>query len=331
MGISSRTAILCLAVAACLAFAHTATAVALGSGPELQSADGETCFFFIPQTSGDVDVAYVFDTKLNRLLVCPSGEDSPSVHSPEGSDPVEWIVLPGEVRAYASPSFGSSRPDVVLRYPREVTTRSRLERESGVEWISFDLGGNRLFLPAVLAVMKVEYPPGTGDLPIGHERVSRDVPLPLEYRPSDLVQVDGRWNFHGADYPKYLRREAARAVEGMLSRAEREGISIRIFSAFRSSERQRYLYLRQIEKSGLDQKTVAKPGHSEHQLGTAVDLCGLDPKSVASATFDRTREGKWLGSNARAHGFLMSYTVENSAVSGYLPEPWHYRYVGTRR
>ena len=36
---------------------------------------------------------------------------------------------------------------------------------------------------------------------------------------------------------------------------------------------------------------------------------------------------EWLKEYASQFGFRQSYTLENSEETGYLPEPWHYRYV----
>jgi LAS superfamily LD-carboxypeptidase LdcB len=73
------------------------------------------------------------------------------------------------------------------------------------------------------------------------------------------------------------------------------------------------------------------PGYSEHQLGTTVNLCGLDLKTVLNPDFDRTREGRWLRKNAPRFGFYQSYTRENQHLTGYVPEPWHYRFYWDRR
>ena len=151
-------------------------------------------------------------------------------------------------------------------------------------------------------------------------------PIPLDYKPEDLVKLDQQWNFHTEDYPKYLRSAAEDALVSMLRKAKIEGIHLRVFSAFRSSERQKSLYENAVERYGPDQKWVARPGYSEHQLGTAVDLCGLDPDSVASPEFGHSREGKWLKENAEQFGFSQSYTEENAETTGYRPEPWHYRF-----
>ena len=76
-------------------------------------------------------------------------------------------------------------------------------------------------------------------------------------------------------------------------------------------------------------KSVAKPGYSEHQLGTTVDLSGSSINfASASINFDNTPEDLWLRENAHLYGFIMSFPYGKDETTGYKYEPWHYRYVG---
>jgi D-alanyl-D-alanine carboxypeptidase len=70
----------------------------------------------------------------------------------------------------------------------------------------------------------------------------------------------------------------------------------------------------------------ARAGHSEHHLGTAIDLVG-----VAGTTegFAGTPEAEWVTENAWKYGFIVRYTDENQDVTGYTPEPWHITWIGT--
>ena len=69
----------------------------------------------------------------------------------------------------------------------------------------------------------------------------------------------------------------------------------------------------------------ARPGHSEHQTGRAIDLSG----SFGSLNdFIRTPEGPWVNDNCYKYGFILRYTAEKQDKTGIIPEPWHYRYVG---
>ena len=76
----------------------------------------------------------------------------------------------------------------------------------------------------------------------------------------------------------------------------------------------------------------ARAGHSEHQLGTALDF--RSHGGAAPWTYwdwGKTRAGAWLRTNAWQFGFVMSYPKGESAVTCYAYEPWHYRYVGRAR
>jgi len=248
----------------------------------------------------------------------------------------EWVVLPELAHPHVAPSLRSTTATLSLHYPQVVSNVSAAQpaavpgqpKETSA-WIGFVQEGKQVFLPAALAVQKTSLPPtGPSDLKIGQEVVDITTPLPLDYKPHDLVKLAQKWNNDGADMPKQMRTEAAQATERMLAAAEQAGIRIRVASAFRSADKQRDLYLKKIRRSGLEQNLVAKPGHSEHQLGTVVDVCGANRKAVLVAEFGQTPEGRWLHENAKRFGFRQSYTVENAAQTGYAPEPWHFRYLG---
>jgi len=110
-------------------------------------------------------------------------------------------------------------------------------------------------------------------------------------------------------------RVAAIAVEPLqelLDAARAAGFRLRISSAFRSYKEQARLF-RTIKERGR----AARPGHSEHQLGTTIDLRLPSTKAIV-----------WLAEHAFAHGFALSYPPGQQRVTGYRPEPWHVRYVG---
>jgi zinc D-Ala-D-Ala carboxypeptidase len=105
----------------------------------------------------------------------------------------------------------------------------------------------------------------------------------------------------------------------MLRRAREDGVEITLVSGYRSYDQQgalfRHLAAAEGEESAL--LTAARAGHSEHQLGTTVDLQG---------------GAGWLKDNAWRFGFAMSYPPGRSPQwSCYRAEPWHYRYFGRRR
>lgn len=116
------------------------------------------------------------------------------------------------------------------------------------------------------------------------------------------------------------------ALDRLYEAALADGVHLRVTSAYRSWERQRELYERARERHGDDQQWVAAPGTSEHQLGTTVDFCDAAMEQVTEPGFAQTAEGLWLSENARRFGFVRSYTDENRELTGYRPEPWHYRF-----
>lgn len=105
----------------------------------------------------------------------------------------------------------------------------------------------------------------------------------------------------------------------MLDAAAANGASVTIISSFRSFAAQEIVFgdLAAAEGDANASDFAARPGHSEHQLGTAVDLGG-------------SRD--WLAANSWRYGFVMSYPAERSpAWTCYASEPWHYRYFGRDR
>lgn len=110
-------------------------------------------------------------------------------------------------------------------------------------------------------------------------------------------------------------------LESMLAAAKKDNIGMWISSGYRSYRAQSFLYSSAQRQLGENQYFVAPPGHSEHQLGLAVDF------SPVEQYFSQSKKYKWLTENAHKYGFINSYHKENS-MSGYTKEPWHWRYVG---
>ena len=117
----------------------------------------------------------------------------------------------------------------------------------------------------------------------------------------------------------------------LLASGGRRGHSLKIASAFRSYGYQAAVHASTVAARGraAADRVSARPGHSEHQTGLAVDLVvPTEPACHFDACFARTPAGRWLAGNAWRHGFLVRYQPSTSSVTGYSPEPWHLRYVG---
>ena len=126
-------------------------------------------------------------------------------------------------------------------------------------------------------------------------------------------------------YGNGLTSTAKTAFNKMKAAAAEDGITLKIVSGFRSYEYQTEVYNRNVNKEGKAKADThsARPGHSEHQAGLAMDINSLKQE------FDQTAEFAWLQANAYKYGFIMRYPQGKTSSTGYIYEPWHYRYVGT--
>lgn len=140
----------------------------------------------------------------------------------------------------------------------------------------------------------------------------------------------------------YLRKEALDSFKRMREAAAEEGIDLRIISAFRSFNYQKWIWDSKFDgrrKSGgknmlntyPDPKNrvdailnySAMPGTSRHHWGTDIDI-----NSVNTSYF-LTGKGKevynWLRENAEEFGYCQVYTADRE--DGYNEEHWHWSYL----
>lgn len=161
--------------------------------------------------------------------------------------------------------------------------------------------------------------------------VNKQHPMqPVTYVPNDLrypkvtLRVPGQTEMQ-------MRDVAATALEKMFAGASQAGYKLEISTAYRGYTYQKTLYDGYVASSGqaaADQES-ARPGYSEHQTGLAVDIRAQSNKCGLEACFGTMPEGEWLAANAYKYGFILRYTADKVAVTGYEYEPWHFRYVGT--
>jgi len=152
--------------------------------------------------------------------------------------------------------------------------------------------------------------------------------LPSDYIPDDLVPLSSyTLSLNRNDLS--LRARIMPDVLAMNEAARQDGISLVFSSCYRSYEYQQGLYERNVRELGKEQadRESAKPGTSQHQLGTTVDF-----GSITDA-FGSTPAGKWLYKHAWEYGFSLSYPEGYEDITGYRHEIWHYRHItrlGTR-
>ncbi|KMJ59622.1 peptidase M15 [Bacillus sp. LL01] len=160
--------------------------------------------------------------------------------------------------------------------------------------------------------------------------VNKNQSLPADYVPKDLTIPDVPFSFEGDFDKKYLREEAARALEELFATAEKENVELFAVSGYRSYETQYGIYNSYLKKWGEEKTNAvsAIPGHSEHQTGLAMDISSRSAALDLTEEFGETAEGKWVKEHASAHGFIIRYPEEGEVITGYQYEPWHLRYVG---
>lgn len=109
--------------------------------------------------------------------------------------------------------------------------------------------------------------------------------------------------------------------------ALKDGAKLNIVSGFRSYEYQEKIYNIYVKEFGEEKTNTfsAKPGHSEHQTGLAIDICEDSDKFIGS------KEDEWLQQNAHKFGFIVRYPKGKEDITVYKYEPWHLRYVGRKR
>lgn len=138
---------------------------------------------------------------------------------------------------------------------------------------------------------------------------------------------------------KLLESQACRQCRALIEAARRDGVEIKILSAYRSCDYQQALWQKSISQlvgEGMDYaaavkevgKTLAKAGHSEHNCGLAVDFSTPQADDTED-DFYASAQGKWLCKNAYRYGFILRYPRMKEHLTGFSYEPWHYRYVGS--
>lgn len=144
--------------------------------------------------------------------------------------------------------------------------------------------------------------------------------LPDNYEIDDLVTLDKEYSSRG----EKIREIAYKDLKAMFDKAREDGINLNVISGYRTSEKQNTLFNNSVKKNGIEHALMysAKMGHSEHQLGLAIDI------NTAEVSFKDTDEYKWLKNNSYKYGFIERYKENKENITGFAYEPWHYRYIG---
>lgn len=142
--------------------------------------------------------------------------------------------------------------------------------------------------------------------------------LPDDYVPSDLTPLSINTSYK-------LRAKAAESYEKLQSAALLDNVVFYPFSAYRSKEYQNGLYTRYVGRDGKAAADTysARPRHSEHELGLAVDI-----RSNGLSDNLTDHDYEWMLNNSYKYGFIVRYAKGTTPITGYIEEPWHLRYLG---
>ena len=197
-------------------------------------------------------------------------------------------------------------------------------------------GGNEVQNSAV-----VEY--GSSDAPVGSYASTHGAspnapspddynygPAPMQYDWAGIKYIDGvlianKTYSLPSDFNPGLDDTCYAQFEKLCSGASAEGLDIYLSSGFRSYEYQDEIYNNYVAYDGQENadRYSARPGHSEHQSGLAIDV------NIIDDSFAGTPEANWLEAHCHEYGFILRYPKGKEDITGYKYESWHIRYVGT--
>ncbi len=142
------------------------------------------------------------------------------------------------------------------------------------------------------------------------------------------------------DRKVYMDSRAAVYFNNMVAAAKADGVNVIPYSGFRTFEYQRQVFDRSVQSrvdGGMSRedaiaetkRNVAQPKESEHNTGLAMDVVTDGIYGVVEE-FEDTEAFRWLSEHAHEYGFILSYPKGKTEQTGYIYEPWHYRFVGVK-
>lgn len=130
----------------------------------------------------------------------------------------------------------------------------------------------------------------------------------------------------------------------MLEDAKADGIDLFVTSSYRSIQKQAEnleSYKNTLIAQGMSPEEaekqakleIALPGCSEHNAGLAMDIVSSDYWAYhddLDESFEELPHFDWLIANSWKYGFILSYPEGKEDITGFIYEPWHYRFVGLK-
>lgn len=144
--------------------------------------------------------------------------------------------------------------------------------------------------------------------------VNKEYGLTKQYIPKNLVTMSQCLTAK----PILLEKEAYFAYLKLFNEAKKKDINLIVYSGYRSYEYQEEIYNNEAYQ--------AKPGHSEHQTGLALDITINSVGLIKE--FEEYNAYDFLINNAYKYGFILRYPKDKENITKYPFEPWHFRFVG---
>lgn len=240
---------------------------------------------------------------------------------PTRGKPVSTIS--GRLTKSSGPSGSFDDIPVALRAKPPRSTRRWLKPLLAASGLSVAIGAGVLTLSEPFrswlippAVVGLDQKPDPDGRLLGHFPYA-------EVSESELVELEAGQRLH---------RDAAREWLAMQEAAYRDGVDLRLLSAFRSVDDQTSIFFdvkSERNQTARDRARVsAPPGYSEHSTGYAIDVGDANaPGADLSTGFEQTEGYDWLRAHAQRYHFALSFPRGNRQGVSY--EPWHWRFEGT--
>lgn len=145
-----------------------------------------------------------------------------------------------------------------------------------------------------------------------------------DYEPAHLVKLVKNDAYIINKTTLSLREDVEAALRRMALAAKADGITLDVSSTYRSYKTQENTFNYWVSVDGLEEaeRESARPGTSQHQMGTAIDFGNIDD------SYSETAGCKWLNQHAEDFGWSLSFPQGYEDVTGYRWECWHFRYIG---
>lgn len=262
---------------------------------------------FIAQ--GHTSLAACLEPVELNATASPAGGGSIQKTGPTG-DPSGYLLTAKPNTGYSfshweqeGQQIGKENPLFLLDHAHYNITAVFSQSASSPDMVLKELDGSNILIPLSRATTIKRYVPG-------------------DLKPIPLWLTNNRSGFQ-------LRQEVIGYLTAMGEAAKADGVKLVVTSAYRSYEVQAANFQNAVRIYGSPEQAnryVARPGQSEHQLGTTVDFGATN--SDWKPAFADTAPGNWLKQNAHRFGFVMSFPRDKEKITGYVFEPWHFRYVG---